>query len=78
MKLCIDCKHQKDRTCHHSSYVIDLVDGRFIYQACAIMRLDHYPCKTEALLFEPTEPVIYDMAALFPDVQLPNLIRTEQ
>ena len=73
MKLCIDCKHQKDRTCYQSSTVIDLVDGKKIYQSCAIMRLEHYPCRPEAILFEPMEPVIYDLAALFPDTIFPNI-----
>jgi hypothetical protein len=72
-KLCIDCKHQKDRSCYHSSYVIDLVDGKLLYQACAIMRLEHYPCKPEAILFEPMEAVIYDIADLFPEAPFPNI-----
>ena len=66
-KLCIDCKYYKNRYCHHSTHGIDLVDGTPNYVYCAMMRLDHYPCKTEALLFEPQEAVIYDIADLFPN-----------
>lgn len=77
-KLCIDCKHFKARSCYHPYNGIDPVEGGIKSEACAILRLEHRSCKPEALLFEPVEPVVYDLAALFPDVQLPNLIRTEQ
>jgi hypothetical protein len=37
------------------------------------MRLDSFPCKTEALLFELQEAVIYDIADLFPEAPFPNI-----
>jgi hypothetical protein len=40
------------------------------------MRTEAGKCKPSALLFEAAEPVVYDLAALFPDVNFPNLIRT--
>jgi hypothetical protein len=76
MKICTDCKHHKARNCFHPSLGVDLVDGTEKSQLCAIMRLDFQPCTPNGLLFEAAEPVVYDLAALFPDVNFPNLIRT--
>ena len=75
-KLCIDCKHYKSRNCYHPSNGIDLVEGNPKSELCALMRLDSYACKTDGLLFEAAEPVIYDIRELFPDVIFPNLVRT--
>ena len=72
-KLCIDCKHYKERSCYHPSNGIDLVDGKLKSEFCSIMRLDYRACTTEGVLFEAMEPVIYDIAALFPDVNFPNI-----
>ena len=72
-KLCIDCKHYKARSCFHPSNGVDLVEGGIKSEACAILRLEHRSCKPEGLLFEPMEPVIYDISALFPDVNFPNI-----
>ena len=72
-KLCIDCKHLKDRKCHHPITGIDLVEGGIRTESAAVMRLDSQLCKTEALLFEPMEAITYDFAALFPDTILPNI-----
>ena len=73
MKLCIDCKHLKNRKCHHPITGIDLVEGGIRTETAAVMRLDSQLFKTEALFFEAMEPVIYDLAALFPDTQFPNI-----
>lgn len=73
MKLCIDCKYLKSRKCHHPITGIDLVEGGIRTETAAVMRLDSQLCKTEALLFEPQEAVIYDLAELFPDVNFPNI-----
>ena len=72
-KLCIDCKHQKSRSCYHPSNGFDLVEGGIKSEFCAVMRMDSKACKTEGILFEAMEPVIYDLAALFPDVNFPNI-----
>jgi hypothetical protein len=72
-KLCIDCKYLKGRKCHHPITGIDLVEGGIRTETAAVMRLDSQLCKTEALLFESKEPVTYDLAALFPDVNFPNI-----
>ena len=72
-KLCIDCKYLKGRKCHNPITGIDLVEGGIRTETAAVMRLDSQLCKTEALLFEAMEPVIYDLAALFPDVNFPNI-----
>ena len=72
-KLCIDCKHLKDRICHHPATGIDLVYGGIRTESAAVMRLDSQLCKPKAIFFEPMEPVIYDLAALFPDVNFPNI-----
>ena len=72
-KLCIDCKHYKSRSCFHPSIGFDLVEGGLKSEYCAVMRLDSRACTTNAILFEPMEPVIYDLAALFPDVNFPNI-----
>jgi len=73
LKLCIDCKHLKDRKCHHPITGIDLVEGGIRTETAAVMRLDSQLCKTEALLFEAMEPVIYDLRDLFPDFNFPNI-----
>jgi len=72
MKLCIDCKHYKARSCFHPSNGIDPVEGGIKSEFCSIMRLDSRAC-AEGILFEAMEPVIYDLAALFPDTQFPNI-----
>ena len=72
-KLCIDCKHFKARSCYHPSNGIDLVEGKIQSEFCAIMRLQYRECKPEGLLFEPMEAVVYDIAALFPDTNFPNI-----
>ena len=72
-KLCIDCKYLKGRKCHNPITGIDLVEGGIRTESAAVMRLDFQLCKTEALFFEAMEPVIYDLAALFPDVNFPNI-----
>jgi len=72
-KLCIDCKHFKARSCYHPSIGFDLVEGGIKSEYCAVMRLDTRACKPEGLLFEPMEAVVYDLAALFPDVNFPNI-----
>ena len=76
MKLCIDCKHYKSRSCNHPSTGISLVDGEIKGEYASVMRLDQSLCKEEALLFEPMEAVIYDLADLFPEAPFPNLERT--
>jgi hypothetical protein len=73
MKLCIDCKYLKSRKCHHPITGIDLVEGGIRTETAAVMRLDSQPCKIKAIYFESKEPVIYDLAALFPDVNFPNI-----
>ena len=73
MKLCIDCKHYKARLCFHPSNGIDPVEGGIKSEACSILRLEHRSCMPEGLLFEAMEPVIYDLAALFPDTLFPNI-----
>ena len=73
MKLCIDCKHYKSRSCFHPSIGVDLVEGGLKSEYCAVMRLDTRACKPEGLLFEPMEAVVYDIAALFPDTNFPNI-----
>jgi hypothetical protein len=76
-KLCIDCKHfVNKRECKHPSNGIDLIDGKTRVEWCAIMRLEQNRCKPEALLFEPQEAVIYDLADLFPEAPFPSLERT--
>ena len=76
-KLCIDCKHfVNSRECKHPSNGIDLIDGKTRVEWCAVMRLEQNRCKPDALLFEPQEAVIYDLADLFPAPQFPNLERT--
>ena len=72
-KLCIDCKYLKGRKCHNPITGIDLVQGGIRTESAAVMRLDFQLCKTEALLFEPMEAITYDLAALFPDTQFPNI-----
>ena len=75
-KLCIDCKHfTGKRECKHPSNGIDFIDGKAKIEWCAIMRLPANSCKPEALLFEPMEAVIYDLADLFPAPAFPNLER---
>lgn len=67
-KLCIDCAHfVSERECKHPSIGIDLVDGKPKQELCAVMRLPAAPCKPEALLYQPMEAVIYDIADLFPN-----------
>ena len=73
MKLCIDCKHYKSRNCYHPENGIDLVDGGLKSDMCVVMRSEAGKCKPSALLFEPQEAVIYDLAELFPDVNFPNI-----
>ena len=74
MKLCIDCKHfVSKRECKHPSNGIDLIDGKARLEWCAIMRLPQNKCTPEAILFEPQEAVIYDLADLFPAPPFPNL-----
>jgi hypothetical protein len=73
MKLCIDCKYLKSRKCHHPITGIDLVEGGIRTELAAVMRLHSEPCKPEAILFEAMEPVIYDLAELFPNVNFPNI-----
>jgi hypothetical protein len=75
-KLCIDCKHYKSRNCYSPENGVDLVDGGLKAEMCVVMRSEAGKCKPSALLFEAAEPVVYDLAALFPDVNFPNLIRT--
>ena len=66
-KLCIDCKHFKSRSCEHPILGTSLVDGYPNSEYAAVMRLESRECKPAALLFEPMEAVIYDMADLFPN-----------
>ncbi len=67
-KLCIDCAHfVSPRECKHPSNGIDLIDGKLNRNWCSVMRLIVSSCKPEALLFEPQEAVIYDIADLFPN-----------
>jgi hypothetical protein len=77
-KLCIDCKHYSNRNCQHPSLGISLVDGHPKTEYAAAMRLPASKCATEAILFEPQEAVIYDLADLFPAPPIPNLERTEK
>jgi len=72
-KLCIDCKHLKDRKCHHPVTGFDLVEGGIRTETAAVMRLDSQPCKIKAIYFEAKEPVTYDLAALFPETLFPNI-----
>ena len=73
-KICIDCAHfVADRECKHPSLGIDLVNGKPRLEWAAVMRLNHNKCKTEGLLFEPMEAVIYDLKDLFPAPQFPNI-----
>ena len=77
-KFCVDCKHLKGRMCQHPSIGLDLVTGKQKEEYAAMMRLVSYACKPEALLFEPQEAVIYDLADLFPAPKFPNLERNSQ
>jgi hypothetical protein len=72
-KLCIDCKHYKSRNCFNPANGIDLVDGGLRSDMCVVMRSEAGICKPSGLLFEPMEPVIYDLAELFPDTIFPNI-----
>jgi hypothetical protein len=72
-KLCIDCNYLRGRKCHHPITGVDLVEGGIRTESAAVMRLDSQPCKTQGLLFEPLEAVIYDLRDLFPDVNFPNI-----
>ena len=67
-KFCIDCKHLfLQRECSHPNIGLDLVTGKPKTEYAAVMRLVQSSCKPEALLFEPVEAVIYDIADLFPN-----------
>lgn len=67
-KLCIDCAHfVSPRECKHPNLGIDLIDGKSKLEWCAVMRLPAGSCKPEALLYQPQEAVIYDIADLFPN-----------
>lgn len=73
-KLCIDCKYFKsNRLCYHPSNGNDYVEGGIKSESCSILRLEHRSCKPEGLLFEPMEPVIYDIRDIFPAPQFPNI-----
>ena len=72
-KLCIDCKHYKSRNCYVPANGVDLVDGGLKAEMCVVMRSEAGKCKPSGLLFEPQEAVIYDLAALFPNVNFPNI-----
>lgn len=72
-KLCIDCKHYKSRNCYVPANGVDLVDGGLKSEMCVVMRSESGICKPSAILFEPQEAVIYDLAELFPDVNFPNI-----
>lgn len=72
-KLCIDCKHYKSRNCYVPANGVDLVDGGLKAEMCVVMRSEAGICKPSGLLFEAMEPVIYDLAALFPNVNFPNI-----
>lgn len=78
IKLCIDCKHfvANIRSCQHPILGISLVDGKPKTDSPSFMRLNFSYCKEEALLFEPQEAVIYDLADLFPEAPFPSLERT--
>ena len=52
-----------------SVYRPDLVTGKQKEEYAAMMRLISSACKPEALLFEPQEAVIYDLADLFPNLK---------
>ena len=67
-KLCIDCVHfVSPRECKHPNLGIDYIDGKSKLEWCAVMRLPASSCKPEALLYQPQEAVIYDIADLFPN-----------
>lgn len=68
-KLCIDCKHYVHRMCEHPSFGFSLVDGKKNSIFCVTARGGFGQCKPEAILFEPQEAVIYDMADLFPNLK---------
>ena len=74
-KFCVDCKYLSNRDCTHPSIGLDLVYGKPKTEYASVMRLVQSPCKPEALLFEPQEAVIYDLADLFPAPAFPNLER---
>ena len=69
-KFCVDCKYLfLQRDCSHPSIGLDLVSGKPKTEYASVMRLVQSPCKPEALLFEPQEAVIYDLADLFPNLK---------